>query len=227
MKVLIKLGVISSALFFMLARNVDLIRIEQPDEDDFKYMQRTIDYTLSIGKCLEQPFGASIVRKRTGEVLCYGVNTVSQSPTWHGETKAIENCAAIYPDQGNNVTFWKELTLYTTGEPCPMCSAAILWSHIGRLVISTPMEVFAKSGFEHIPLRYTQVAEHANTEHSANLVVVEGVLSEITDPWFSWQFDPKGKCPHGCHKEGSKCIETSDAEEPKKPQIPDNIKLEL
>ncbi|ORY06074.1 hypothetical protein K493DRAFT_333276 [Basidiobolus meristosporus CBS 931.73] len=217
MRFYFRAGFTLATTFLFLVGAVNSVHIGQPDEDDFEYMQRTIDYTLSVGKCLEQPFGASIVRKKTGEVLCYGVNTVSQSPTWHGETKAIENCAAIYPDQGNNATFWKELTLYTTG------------SRIGRLVISSPMEIFSKTGFTHIPLKYSEIAKQLNSDYFTDLEVVEGVLAEVTNPWFEWQYKEDGKCPPGCYREGSKCVEAPSTMIPETDdnQPPADIKQEL
>jgi tRNA(Arg) A34 adenosine deaminase TadA len=36
-------------------------------------------------------------------------------------------------------------TLYSTGEPCPMCMGAILWSHMARLVFAASMQQLAST----------------------------------------------------------------------------------
>jgi tRNA(adenine34) deaminase len=69
-------------------------------------------------------------------------------------------------------------TLYTTGEPCPMCMGAILWSRIGRLVfaasiaqlatrmnqiIVTSEELAAKASFAQIEITGGVLADEAMT----------------------------------------------------------------
>ncbi|KAK9768157.1 hypothetical protein K7432_001404, partial [Basidiobolus ranarum] len=118
---------IAIASILLVVGNLSLASAKwaKADASDYQYMQKTIDFTLSHGKCRQAPFGASIVRKRTGEVLCYGINLGNHNPTWHGEIRAFNNCSDIYPGNGINYDFWKELTMYTTGEPCAMCQGAI------------------------------------------------------------------------------------------------------
>lgn len=74
------------------------------------------------------PFGAVIVRD--GKVISRGHNhvVVNNDPTCHGEIDAIRKACKKLK------TF--DLTgceLYTTGYPCPMCFAAILWANIGKV----------------------------------------------------------------------------------------------
>lgn len=74
------------------------------------------------------PFGAVIVKD--GKVISRGHNhvVVNNDPTCHGEIDAIRKACKKLK------TF--DLTgceLYTTGYPCPMCFAAILWSNIGKV----------------------------------------------------------------------------------------------
>ena len=74
------------------------------------------------------PFGAVVVKD--GEVVASGHNRVlsSNDSTCHGEIDAIrkaENLLGTYDLTG--------CELYTTGEPCPMCLAAIMWANIGRV----------------------------------------------------------------------------------------------
>jgi hypothetical protein len=62
-----------------------------------------------------------------GQLICLGVNDVldSGNPTLHGEVAAINNCTEILRRRegwkGEDVgKAWRELSLYTNGEPCPM-----------------------------------------------------------------------------------------------------------
>jgi hypothetical protein len=92
----------------------------------------------------DAPFGAVIVDGETGEVIAEGLNRGEENPVWHGEIGAIVDCAENRPgvDRGR-------LVLYGTAEPCPMCSTAILWSGIPRLVYETLID----PGFPPLDLR--------------------------------------------------------------------------
>jgi tRNA(adenine34) deaminase len=81
------------------------------------------------------PFGAVIVR--AGKIAATGRNSGirTNDPTAHGEMVAIRNFCASRP-----AAELKGATIYTTGEPCPMCMGAILWSGFGRLVYAASIE---------------------------------------------------------------------------------------
>ena len=74
------------------------------------------------------PFGAVIVKDN--KVVAKGHNLVlkTNDPTNHGEMMAIHKaCKKLktYDLSGCEI--------YTTGEPCPMCMAAILWANIEKI----------------------------------------------------------------------------------------------
>lgn len=74
------------------------------------------------------PFGAVIVKD--GKVIASGHNhvLVNNDSTCHGEIDAIrkaEKKLGTYDLTG--------CELYTTGEPCPMCLAAIMWANIEKV----------------------------------------------------------------------------------------------
>ena len=88
------------------------------------------------------PFGCVIVRD--GEVVGRGHNRVliNTDSTAHGEIEAIR-------DAGRRLKT-HDLTgceLYTTGEPCPMCLYAILWSNIDRVYYGCTIGDNAEIGF--------------------------------------------------------------------------------
>jgi len=69
------------------------------------------------------PFGAVIIGAADRAVLAQGVNNSKTNPTLHGEIVAINDYVARHGNQG-----WADGILYTTGEPCPMCMSAIVWT---------------------------------------------------------------------------------------------------
>ena len=74
------------------------------------------------------PFGAVIVKN--DEVIAKGHNQVvkNNDPTCHGEIMAIHKACKKLG------TFdLSGCEIYTTGEPCPMCMAAILWANIEKI----------------------------------------------------------------------------------------------
>ena len=85
------------------------------------------------------PFGAAIVRE--DKVVSTGRNlgVTNHDPTAHGEMVAIRRFVADNPAKE-----LKGATLYTSGEPCPMCMGAIVWCGIGRVVYAASIEQLSK-----------------------------------------------------------------------------------
>ncbi len=94
-----------------------------------EYMELAIkEAKKGIEKGHGGPFGAVIVKD--GVVIGKGHNQVlkNNDPTCHGEIMAIHKaCKTIKSFDLSGCE------LYTTGEPCPMCLAAILWANIDKV----------------------------------------------------------------------------------------------
>lgn len=91
------------------------------------------------------PFGAVIVKD--GQVIASGHNCVlkNKDSTCHGEMEAIRSAEAklgTYDLSG--------CELYTTGEPCPMCLAAIMWANIGKVYYGCTLNDNAEIGFRDV-----------------------------------------------------------------------------
>ena len=95
-----------------------------------------------IDKKLGGPFAAIIMKD--GEVVGVGVNTVTsdRNPTRHAEMNAIDDACATL-----NTCNLKGCEIYTTGYPCPMCMAAIIWSGIKKVYYSANYKDAKKLGF--------------------------------------------------------------------------------
>ena len=133
-----------------------------PGDEDFMRM------AIAEASQADFPFGAVIVRE--GKVLAVGRNLgkTTNDPTAHGEMVAIRRFVASRPDGE-----LKGTTLYTSGEPCPMCMGAILWCGIGRVVFAASIEELAtKMG--QIMLTSRAVADAAPF---ASIAITGGVLS--------------------------------------------------
>ena len=89
------------------------------------------------------PFGTVIVKD--GLVIGEGWNRVvaANDPTAHGEMVAIRDAclkAKTFSLSG--------CQLYTSGEPCPMCLAAVYWARIDRVYYGFNVQDAADIGFD-------------------------------------------------------------------------------
>ena len=88
------------------------------------------------------PFGAVIVKD--SEVIATGHNCVlkNNDSTCHGEIDAIRKA-----EQKLETYDLTGCEIYTTGEPCPMCLAAVMWANIDKVYYGCTLEDNAKIGF--------------------------------------------------------------------------------
>lgn len=136
-----------------------------------RYMQMAID-ALNGGP----PFGAVIVDHESGKVMCHGRNRGSTNRIYHGEMDAMINCGDEHPQLD-----WSGLTLYTTGEPCPMCMSAIIWNRIPRVVYATSIRKLTNIGLNQIGLDTPTVAGAASFYSGE---IIGGILENRTDKMF-------------------------------------------
>ncbi|MBQ3309328.1 nucleoside deaminase [Candidatus Saccharibacteria bacterium] len=91
------------------------------------------------------PFGAAIVKD--GKIIASGHNCVlkNHDSTCHGEIDAIRKA-----EQSLKTHDLSGCEIYTTGEPCPMCLAAILWANIKKIYYGCNLEDNEKIGFRDV-----------------------------------------------------------------------------
>ncbi len=95
----------------------------------FPFIDRCIELAFAARDKGNHPFGALLVYE--DKILLEAENQVNSlnDPTEHAELRLIKNAfAQIDP------SIIKKCTLYTSTEPCAMCSGAIYWSGINKLV---------------------------------------------------------------------------------------------
>jgi tRNA(Arg) A34 adenosine deaminase TadA len=76
------------------------------------------------------PFGAVLVSPE-GEILMEQGNAEKE---FNDATAHAEMVLASRASRNYSKDYLKDCTLYTTCEPCPMCTGAIYWSNIGHIV---------------------------------------------------------------------------------------------
>lgn len=141
--------------------------------DHQSYMRRAIEIARGNPAA---PFGCVIADAETGETLAEGLNDAAKSPVLHGETDAIIRLAREHPG-----VEWGRTVLYTTAEPCPMCSGAIVWSGIPRVVYGTSIGTLKHLGLPQIDLPCEEVSRRSSF---GGFEVTGGVLEEECDRLF-------------------------------------------
>ena len=143
-------------------------RTATPEDEQFMRHAIRLGEKSALIDCTGGPFGCIIVKE--GKIIAEGANHVvsENDPTWHGEMEAIRAAAKHL---GNfNLS---GCTLYTTGEPCPMCAGAIYWARIDRVVYASTIAD---------ALRYGQFDD-------------QPIYEDLTKP-ISERFVPAAQCLH-------------------------------
>lgn len=94
------------------------------------YLKKAIEVSKRSREHGNTPFGAILVDQE-GNILLEqeNVEITDKKCTGHAETQVVERASVLYDKE-----FLWNCTLYTTAEPCAMCSGAIYWGNIGRVV---------------------------------------------------------------------------------------------
>jgi tRNA(Arg) A34 adenosine deaminase TadA len=101
-------------------------------------MREIFEFTArSLKTARPVPFGALIVDTRTGERLMRATNAVMREsdPSAHAETRTVR-LACKKLKRPSLAGF----TMYSTCEPCPMCTANALWAGLDRVVFGATIE---------------------------------------------------------------------------------------
>lgn len=105
-------------------------------------MQKAIDLACENARTKQGgPYGAVVVKD--GKIIGTGV-TIRRStndPTDHAEIRAIREAC-----QNLQTMDLSGCEIYASGEPCPMCLAAIYWTNIGIVYYAYPSDMEATSG---------------------------------------------------------------------------------
>lgn len=97
--------------------------------NDEAFMRKAIELSRLAVEHGNEPFGAVLVKD--GEIVYTNENQIYtlHDPTFHGEAGLIRRFCAE-----TGVTDLTDYTMYASCEPCFMCSGAMVWTKLGRLV---------------------------------------------------------------------------------------------
>ena len=103
-------------------------------ESDLSHLRRAIFVSIEAKQHGNHPFGAVLVDENDAEVLAAENTVVTHSDaTGHAETNLVRLATKQY-----SLDELRGFTLYTSCEPCAMCTGAIYWAGIGRMVYALP-----------------------------------------------------------------------------------------
>ncbi len=140
-------------------------------DDDLRWMREAIGLARdAAAKPGASPIGCVIVRDRA--VLARGHNEVGirHDPTAHAEIVTIRRaCEALGQDD------LRGATLYSTLQPCGMCTLASVWSRIGRIVHGAERDQVHRMYFED---RHLDTMNFLHDAYRRDVEVVGRVLAD-------------------------------------------------
>ena len=106
------------------------------NDNDLRFIRASIEVAQKARDNGNHPFGALLVDEQ-GQILLEAENTVltNKDCTGHAETNLMRQASKMYDRD-----VLAKCTLYTSTEPCPMCSGAIFWGNVRRVVYALSEE---------------------------------------------------------------------------------------
>jgi tRNA(adenine34) deaminase len=158
--------------------------------DDEKFMREAFTVAIENGSDPSRsPIGCVITRQ--GKVLAARRNMVAEhrDAVAHAEIEAIRAAGASF-DNGE----LRDATLYTTLQPCGMCTMASIWSKVGRIVYGAGRGDVHEMYFE---ARHADTLEFVAKAYRDDLVIEGGILREECSalyyrPWDNVPPDEEG-----------------------------------
>ncbi|GAA3636385.1 nucleoside deaminase [Microbacterium awajiense] len=106
--------------------SADSVRLS---DADLAHLQRAVELAQAARAAGNHPFGAIVVTADGRIIEARNTVVTEHDPTGHAETNVVRAAAAVL--DGGDLT---ASTLFTSTEPCAMCTGAIYWSGIERIV---------------------------------------------------------------------------------------------
>ncbi|RCJ14709.1 tRNA-specific adenosine deaminase [Nostoc sp. ATCC 43529] len=124
---------------------------------------------LAEAKKGDAPYGAVIVKDN--EVIAVSHNTVKRDndPSAHAEINAIRSLTAKLKNPS-----LEGYSIYTTGEPCPMCAAACVWSGLSEIVYGASIQDLILANQSQINISCEEVI----AQSFRSIKVTKGVLKD-------------------------------------------------
>lgn len=133
--------------------------------EDIRYMKEALRLAQQAYDAGEVPVGAIVVSGN--RIIARGYNQTEQLQDCTAHAEMIALTAAFH---NIGAKYLPEAVLYITLEPCLMCSGAIAWSQIGRIVYGASDEKYG----------YASLAQAAGKPHlfHPKAIVAGGVMKD-------------------------------------------------
>jgi tRNA(Arg) A34 adenosine deaminase TadA len=109
------------------------VAISDDDPEDLRHLRRCVELAREALEAGDEPFGSVLV-SADGETLFEDRNRVTDGPHGGDATRHPEFAIARWAAANLAPPDRSRATVYTSGEHCPMCSAAHSWVGLGRIV---------------------------------------------------------------------------------------------
>jgi tRNA(Arg) A34 adenosine deaminase TadA len=144
----------------------------EPSQADLELLDRAISLARAARDRGDHPFGALLLAPDGTIVEAMNTVNTEHDPTGHAETNLVRLSARKLGAGALAAS-----TLYTSTEPCAMCTGAIYWSGIGRVVYALSEKDLAsivteQSGVPTLDLPCRDVLAHGGS----NVTVVGPIL---------------------------------------------------
>lgn len=141
---------------------------------DTAFLRESLQVALRAHQKGNLPFGCVLVDEKEN-IIEEGENTVvtDANSIAHCEINLVNKLAGKY-----SADFLQSCSLYASTEPCPMCSAAIFWSGIGRLVFALGKDKYHQLAQTTNPAYLLELSADEVLSKGGRKVIVEGPLLE-------------------------------------------------
>jgi len=131
------------------------------------FMRLAIEQSAQALEAGNMPFGAALVRDGALLLLAQNNQVTERDPMGHAEVVLLRNACT-----NGGPGFARGATVYASGEPCAMCTGAMFWAGVQRVVFAaTQADIIAALGGPALPIRTAEVLAGAEP----GLVVEGGV----------------------------------------------------
>ena len=98
-------------------------------DTDIRLLRRTVEIAHEAMEHGNHPFGALLADSEGNILMEQGNGFTEGGSAYHAETLLLLRAAKKYTPEK-----LKTFTLYSSFEPCCMCTGALYWTNVGRLV---------------------------------------------------------------------------------------------
>lgn len=145
-----------------------------------KYMENAIKLAEKSAEKNDYAVGSVIVKD--GEIISKGTTRLKHDndPTVHGEIVAIRKACKKLGSR-----YLEDCVLYSTHEPCPMCSSAAVWAKMKGIVFGATIEDAENYYSQDFSWRQINIkCQEILDNGSPKLEIVEGFMRESCNHLF-------------------------------------------